>query len=334
MEFIRTGIGWESIKQKDLNMRFVTEYEISEVVHSMLQEAPEAILAVAFWGIDAIGRLGLDRRPDGAMLKIVCNLDSGACNPCAIQKLLDIPNVRVRNLSKLHGKVYWTPRQVVIGSSNASANGLVARDAAGWMEANVLTSEISMIQRSGEWCRSCFDNGSKITEELLNQSQQVWERRQKMSPASGGLSRSLLRSFAAQPDHPIFTSVKLLAWEDPVTKQAQEEHIRLQEHEPVYRGTEVYEGWGNSIEKGDWLIDIPCPKGAVKIYEVLGDYPFKERHAARAGTHIALDAFGSLEVSAEDRRKLATYMRQRGGADHIVISLPDLRTEAPHLFSE
>lgn len=93
--------------------------------------------AVAFWGKGIIDELSID--PSNT--EIVCNLSMGGTNPDVIIELLDQGAV-VRHSNQLHSKLYLTDSIAVIGSSNASANGLSmeGKECSGWLETNIVFS--------------------------------------------------------------------------------------------------------------------------------------------------------------------------------------------------
>jgi hypothetical protein len=79
-------------------------------------------MAVAFWGDGATKGLGLDKKR-GEVATVICNLKSGGTNPNEIRELWKA-NINPLQCDKLHGKVYLFDDCVIIGSSNASSNGL------------------------------------------------------------------------------------------------------------------------------------------------------------------------------------------------------------------
>lgn len=84
----------------------------------------DAHCAVAFWGCDAVTELfGTDQlqRPD---VQVICDLSLGGTNPDTLRALgaPDNPNVRYRD--GLHAKVFLSARGAVVGSANASNNGI------------------------------------------------------------------------------------------------------------------------------------------------------------------------------------------------------------------
>ncbi len=107
-------------------------------------------MAVAFWGDGATDGLGLEAK--GQSATIICNLKSGGTNPHEIQKLIN-NKVFVLQCDTLHGKVYLFDDHVILGSSNASANGLAlqGKELSGWHEANILTSERVILRDAEQW---------------------------------------------------------------------------------------------------------------------------------------------------------------------------------------
>ena len=109
-------------------------------IAALAQVSTEGRFAVAFWGIGAGEDLNILRL--GSRAKVLCNLATGGTNPREIANLRNA-GVRVLQSDDLHAKVYLFPGGAVIGSSNASANGLSLQGAecAGWNEANVFTAD-------------------------------------------------------------------------------------------------------------------------------------------------------------------------------------------------
>ena len=101
-----------------------------------LVEGDNPRIAVAFWGRGAASQLGLDLC--GQSAQIVCNLTRGGTNPDEIERL-QAAGHHVRHNPDLHAKVYLSDEEAIVGSSNASANGLSYEtgDGIGWIEANI-----------------------------------------------------------------------------------------------------------------------------------------------------------------------------------------------------
>ncbi|MBR0748164.1 phospholipase D family protein [Bradyrhizobium japonicum] len=82
---------------------------------------------------------------------------------------------------RLHAKMYWSPDRVVVGSSNASANGLVvdATVAKGWREANILFDQEDEVRRAGERFNWLWKQAKPISKKLLEEADLKWKSRVK-----------------------------------------------------------------------------------------------------------------------------------------------------------
>jgi hypothetical protein len=166
-------------------LEFLEGSQVQERFSELAIEAATISIAVAFWGADGPKRIGV---PEQLKARIVCNLQSGASNPSAIRQLMGI--ARVRCHPRLHGKLYATDKAAIIGSSNASTNGLAleGQDAYGWEEANVLTNDPTILGQAAAWFERIWNDAMEIDENDLEKAQEVWDQR-----------RSLARQFPTQP---------------------------------------------------------------------------------------------------------------------------------------
>src|SRR5688572_704206 len=83
-----------------------------------LSKAKNLRIAIAYWGADSLKMLGLN--PKHTDLRLVCCLKGGKSDPDEIKKF----GRRCRQNDKLHAKVIWSPKAAIVGSANASSNGL------------------------------------------------------------------------------------------------------------------------------------------------------------------------------------------------------------------
>jgi HKD family nuclease len=290
---------------------FLNETAALDAIRSMLSETDTATLAVAFWGTEAIERLGLNK--SWKSLRIVCNLDSGACNPEEIERLMGLENVDVRTNWRLHGKVYLTPHALVMGSSNASSNGLVVEGAAamGWAEANIQSKDPTLRKQLSEWCDARFSEALKIGPEQLSLAREAWNARKKYSPVRGGLTSNLMELVERQPDHPAFESIKVVQWARPASKNASKIFAEAVQSDGALVGTDIYEGWGTDMKIGDWLIDFDVSKqspdftGYWKVVHVDGE---NDVAFVRASEFIEVPTIGRLSASKAELSRLAEVM--------------------------
>ena len=98
-------------------MRFIGGSHTLELISEFLKsEDTEIALAVAFWGGAAIERLGVGEWK-AEKVRVICNATSGACNPKALTALRSHIDLNLRTNPRLHSKVYWTPKRLVITSA-------------------------------------------------------------------------------------------------------------------------------------------------------------------------------------------------------------------------
>lgn len=295
-------------------MDFLDESEVVPAVRDLLSKVDRATLVVAFWGKGAIERLGLQK--EWASLKIVCNLDSGACNPRVIKDLMSMPNVTVLNDRRLHGKVYLTGDAVILGSSNASANGLVVEDdaLAGWAEANIVSWDPVFRARAESWCQDRVAAAQPIEAVDLRRAEKAWRLRRKMAPMRGGRTTDLLKAVRRDPRHPIWSSVKIVLWTQYASAAAEQEFKQARRGGAVAEGTDYYEGWKGTLVPGDWLADYQLGEGPAAFtgyWNVLdGPVTATDLTWVREEKAVALPGLGQFKLSEEDRTLIAGRARQ------------------------
>lgn len=290
-------------------MKLLDESDALFEIRDLLRQADTARLAVAFWGKGAIERLGLDR--SGLTVDILCNLDSGACNPSELRRIRALPGITLKSHPSLHAKVYWTPQAAVIGSSNASANGLALEgDAAGgWREANVRLDGAAMLDDIVTWFDTLFVQGNAILDEDLERAEEVWKARVKMAPTGTRLVGDLIAAFTNAPAHPVWRQVRLAYWMDDLSEkdEAWLEAERSGGH--LASGISAYAGWNRRIAPQDWVLDFDV-SGAAPRYN--GIWRALPGEASRPGLRlvnkakqIRFPALGRLTLSRADAAALA-----------------------------
>lgn len=135
-------------------------------------------LAVAFWGT------GADYELRGAC-QIICDLESGACNPAVIRTLRKRDNCVALKLSELHAKVVISSAGAVVSSANMSTNGLGAEgaDASGTIEAGYFVpAKLPDYKKIVTWFEDVWDKATEITELDLAEAQEKWDFRNREMP--------------------------------------------------------------------------------------------------------------------------------------------------------
>lgn len=176
--------------------RLIDESELGSCVRSISKRRLDA--AVAFWGVGASKELQLIRCD---RVRIILNLTSGACNPKEVRTLLGLPNVQVRNHAELHAKVWLGEDTAIVGSSNASTNGLaVEGGASAWREMNLLLSASSHQEALRRWFAARWRESRLISDADLALAEAAFERRRRTSGLVESAQLGLLHAFASHPE--------------------------------------------------------------------------------------------------------------------------------------
>ena len=160
---------------------FLSESEIASEF-SKLEGEGEKRIAVAFWGDGALPALGLGGA-ESKNAKIICNLESGATNPAVIEGLIKAGAI-VKSNPRLHSKVYLAGNTVILGSSNASGNGLAleGKELTGWIEANVLTNDESFVADVSQWFSEQWEIAINVKNTDIEQAKKLWLKRRQSRP--------------------------------------------------------------------------------------------------------------------------------------------------------
>lgn len=139
-------------------------------------------MAVAFWGEGAVKELGLDEK--SRPIRVLLELQSGGTNPAEVRRLMKLPHVKVKHLPRLHAKAYISQDGVLIGSTNASANGLGSEgsESTRWHELAVCTNEASVVRDANAWFDEKWAAGHPIKPTQLDKAEREWRERQKSRP--------------------------------------------------------------------------------------------------------------------------------------------------------
>jgi len=165
----------------------------------LLSDAKTIKIAVAYWGDGATQDLGFDKLSE-RNVSIICDLRSGGCNPAEVTRLQEALGERkVRMLDGLHAKVWLTEKAAIVGSSNASANGLGQEgwETSGLIEANYLIEDKIALKSIDKW----FDGlKSKAIKENDLEIAKIQFRKNRQS-RPGPRARTLLEAVSKWPEN-------------------------------------------------------------------------------------------------------------------------------------
>jgi hypothetical protein len=224
--------------------KFLTGKHIVDAIQSSLSTTERADFAVAYWGKGATERLGLNKT--NKPVRILCDLRSLACNPNELQKLLEC-GFELKSKDGLHAKVYITSGKVIIGSANASANGLRQEgdDIDSELEAAVVTSDERLMKEAGEWFQHHWNGAALVDKAFLDQIRPFWRARPRPT---------LLSLLVANPVLFFRKPIRLIVFESP--------------------DEDEYDSAWDQIKTRNWFAEEQ-----IKRYE--GKYPFYLDSSAR-----------------------------------------------------
>ena len=250
-------------------MRFLTGTDIHREVVNIMSRTGEVMAAVAYWGSGASELTGIARKKNRKKTRIICDLLSGSCNPAEIEKLMKF-GVQVKTLDRLHAKVWCSGNDVILGSANASNNGLPDKDQdtlRANVEAAILTNDPSLSQEMLRWFETQWQTSTAIDEELLDRARTMWNHRNRFSRA---FTATFLHQFWNPQQKDRLSGLRLVAYQETDwSKDAErfrkekaglhysdEELAVLNGEAPFYEWPLHYPDWNPGA--GTVLMDFTC----------------------------------------------------------------------------
>jgi hypothetical protein len=133
-------------------------------------------MAVAYWGDQALELLQLN--PKRKNLRIICCLKDGKSAPHVIQKF----GKKAKQNDRLHAKVIIAGDRAIVGSANASSNGLVEEEysSQGLIEAGVVLNDKNEISNVRRWFEQQWLAARLISAQDLTAAQAARSIRRKL----------------------------------------------------------------------------------------------------------------------------------------------------------
>jgi hypothetical protein len=169
-------------KTKETNLtEFLSGNDIALRVRTSIHASDAVDLGVAFWGKGAIDLLGFGKNLEN--VRVICDLYSGACNPDVLIKMLS-RNAKIWTKDGFHAKVYLTQDEAVIGSANASANGLCEEDneLEGAQEAAVSVRDGQTLLRVRQWFDAQLVTAHRVGIKEVKTYRANWRARRQERP--------------------------------------------------------------------------------------------------------------------------------------------------------
>jgi len=184
-----------------IDCEFLSEAGLSNRIRQIC-DAQDVDCAVAFWGVGI--KRDLFPRWSTGKIRVVCDISMGATCRAALHELGAPRNANLRVNDGLHSKVYISERGAVIGSPNASENGVGRNGSASGrlLEAGVFCPAGSKAHAEvAQWFNALFNQASMVGQaELLRAPERSGELRLRGSRETlAGLS--LLRRLRDYPQN-------------------------------------------------------------------------------------------------------------------------------------
>lgn len=178
---------------------FLTGGELSAAIRHLLGGSDRRC-AVAFWGRGSSDLVG--GGIEGSDLRIVCDISMGGCHPDALRSLGAPDDADVRYHDGLHAKVYLSDRGVVVGSANASDNGVgFGTEGAGLVEAGTFHTAASKAWvQASNWFEALHFDALQVDEAALERAGRLFRPRRTPRAPVASRPGSLLDSIVAEPD--------------------------------------------------------------------------------------------------------------------------------------
>ena len=236
-------------------MQFLTGVDIQNQVRTIASRSGEVMAAVAYWGKGATERTGLSGHEDPASVRIICDLMSGACNPNEIE-VLRKRGFTVKTLDRLHAKVWIGGADVIVGSANASQNGLLGegeKAADANVEAAIMSHDPALARRLVDWFELQWDASTDIERRHLVLAWQIWKRHRR----SGGRGFTSTLGEKIRKPGPLdrFSALRLIAYLNEDASPEAENFVA--QNAPRYYSDEELEEIGTENPFYEWPLTSP-----------------------------------------------------------------------------
>lgn len=303
--------------------KFLADNQILTELLEALKLSDSADLAIAYWGANAIKTLGIDMIK--GPVRILCDAYSGACNPDELSKMLAM-DLDLKTRNGLHAKVVITSTSVIVGSANASANGLGQEgEEAGNLEAAALIKNQKCLENARTWFNSKWKDARKVTPEIIREIRPIWQERRRVRPAQTAKSSTLLGVLLAEPAWFVDREIRLVAYEGTdISKEARAKFEaikrnlyhpkRLQKYDTAGE-IPLYEDDGKwKISAGEYIIDYVINRKRKKalfggLWRVRSHDAFhKAGHGSRIILCDKLRNFKGLRLRPADGTRLGRFV--------------------------
>lgn len=245
-------------------MKFLKTDNYHDEISKLFRNDESLDIAVAFLGKDALHLFKLN---PNKTIRVVCNFESGACNPKLVEKIMKYSNVEIRSNHSLHAKVLLQNGTMIIGSANLSANGLSLEgsELTAWKEAGLVIKDDCTIRDTKSWFDDLWIDSTLITLNDIDTQSVNWKKRRFTRPikkSKESLIETAMTGNENMKDREIYFSI----YRDYASDDALLAYKKVQsENEQISDIIDFYEGW-SELPDNAYLISIYLgPRGGVEV---------------------------------------------------------------------
>lgn len=225
---------------------FLTESALSAKIKEVLA-GRDVACAVAFWGR---GSASLLTSATGQRPRVLCNVTLGGTNLDALSDLRTKLDENLRHYENLHSKVYLSDRGLVVGSANASNNGVGLADgqSAGLVEAGSFYEHGTKAwQEAASWFETIFSSAPVVDDAAIATARRTWvPPRRSAQGRQGSVEGSLLDLVYARPD--AFHDIGFVFVSEPNDQDVIDDINQQEQDEGAQAGSE----WKSQSSFSNW----------------------------------------------------------------------------------
>lgn len=236
-----------------------------EEVNKLFENNEDLDIAVAFLGYGSKILFDANRNKK---IRIICNFDSGACNPKLVEELRDYENICIKSDAYLHAKTLIQNHSLIIGSANLSANGLSLEGAelTAWTEIGILLNDDKVISESKLWFEDLWNNSSLITDNDIKKQKQNWKKRRKTRPdiEIENSKKSLIEA-ALSGEQLTDREIYFAIYYDFASMEAETAFEEIKFNEKPHDLFDFYEDWLTLPDNANLISIHVGPRGGIEI---------------------------------------------------------------------